>query len=382
MSSWRKRYMPEGRINILYFSSFGSLKWGGQKSLYYLLTNLDKTVFRPCVVLPTDEDFARKLREQHIDVVIQKLPKILSIDFISGIKAVYHLLKLIKKYRIDLIHTDGPRNTFYAGLAARLKRIPLVWHIRASNRDRFDRILTFFPSKIILVADSLRKRFIGITCTGKFVTIHNGVNLAEFKKVGPSGNVKSWLGIAEEGALLIAVFARVDSFKGQKYLIEACGRILSGLPKFHILFAGEIVQQDYQRQCLELAETLNIQERIIFTGHRTEINDMLNETDIVVLPSISGEAFSRAVIEAMAAGKVVITTDVGGASEAVEEGITGFVVPPGDSEALAEKILLLARDRDMRLKMGEAGRIRAEKLFSIEENVRKTEQAYHELLGR
>ncbi len=374
--------MPDDRINILYLSSFGTLKWGGQKSLFFLVTNLDKAVFRPCVVLPTDEDLALKLREQNIDVVVQTLPPIISFNILSGFNALFSLLRLIKKYRIDLIHTDGPRNTFYAGLAARLKRIPLVWHIRASDRDRFDRILNLFPRKIILVADSLRERFSGIACDDKFITIYNGVDLTEFRKVGQSDRVKRLLGIEEESILLIAVFARVDSFKGQKYLVEACGRILSVLPTFHIVFVGGIEQQEYQRECLELAGSLNIQERIIFTGHRTEINDMLNEMDIVVLPSISGEAFSRAVIEAMAAGKPVIATDVGGAVEAVEEGITGFVVPPGDSNALAEKILLLSQNGDMRRKMGEAGRIRAEKLFSIEENVRKTERLYRELLGR
>jgi glycosyltransferase involved in cell wall biosynthesis len=372
--------MPDDRMNILYLSSFGSLNWGGQKSLYYLVTNLDKTVFRPCVVLPTDEDLAQKLREQNIDVVIQTLPPIISFNLLSGFNALFSLLRLIKKYRIDLIHTDGPRNTFYAGLAARLKRIPLVWHVRASNRDSFDRILTFFPAKIILVADSLRERFSGIVCDDRIVTIYNGVNLAEFLNDGQSDQMKKSLGV-KEGALLITVFARIETLKGQKYLIEGCGKILSGLQMFNVLFVGEINDEEYQHECLELSESLNIQERIIFAGHRTEISAILNETDIAVLPSLF-EAFPRAVIEGMAAGKAVIATDVGGVSEAVEDGITGFLVPPGDSAALAEKILLLSQNGEMRHKMGREGRIRAEKLFSIEENVRKTERLYHELLER
>lgn len=372
--------MPDDRINILYFSSFGTLTWGGQKSLYYLVTNLDKRVFRPCVVLPAEEDLAQKLRELNIDVVIQTLPPIISFNLLSGFNALFSLLRLIKKHRIDVIHTDGPRNTFYAGLAAGLKRIPLIWHVRASNRDRFDSILTFFPAKIILVANSLRSRFPGTACDDRFITIYNGVNLAEFKKGRPSDQIKKSLGI-EESTLLITVFARVEPLKGQKYLIEACGSILSELQKFLILFVGEIRDKEYQHECLDLAESFNIKERIVFSGYRTDISNTLNKTDIVVLPSLF-EAFPRAVIEGMAAGKAVIATDVGGASEAVEEGITGFVVPPGDSDALAEKILLLAQNGEMRLKMGEAGRMRAEKLFSIEENIRKTERVYRELLGR
>ena len=380
MNYWRKKDMPDDPLNILCLSSFGTLKWGGQKSLYYLVTNLDKRFFRPCVMLPTEEDFAHKLREQNIDVVIGKLPKITSFSFLSGFNALISLLRLIKKHRIDLIHTDGPRNTFYAGLAARLKHIPLIWHVRVSYRDRFDRLLTFFPAKIILVADSLRERFSDIPCDDKFITIYNGVDPAEFVKGDPSNQVKNSLGI-EESTLLITVFARVEPLKGQKYLIEACGKTLSILPKFHILFAGEITDREYQRECLQMAQIYNIQGQITFAGYRTEVSDILNATDIVVLPSLS-EAFSRAVIEGMASGKAVIATDVGGSSEAVEDGVTGFLIAPGDSAALAEKILLLARNRELRVKLGEAARVRVETVFSIEENVRKTEQVYRELLKR
>lgn len=372
--------MPDDRINILYLSSFGTLNWGGQKSLYHLVARLDKKKFHPVVLLPAEEDLARKLRELNIDVVIRALPPFNFLNLFSIFNALFSLLRLIKKHRIDLIHTDGPRNTFYAGLAVVLKRIPLIWHVRASNRDRFDSILTFFPAKIILVADSLRSRFPGIERDDRFVTIYNGVNPEEFIKNDTSGHIKKSLGI-EESDLLFTVFARVEPLKGQKYLIEACGSILSGLQKFRIFIAGEITDKEYQRECLDLAESLNIKERILFAGFRTDIGDILSQTDIVVLPSLF-EAFPRAVIEGMAAGKAVIATNAGGAAEAVEEGVTGFVVPPEDPAALAEKILLLAGNREMRLKMGEAGRLRAEKLFSIEENVRKTERVYQELLGR
>jgi glycosyltransferase involved in cell wall biosynthesis len=372
--------MPDDRINILYLSSFGSLKWGGQKSLYYLVRNLDKTVFCPCVVLPTDEDLARKLREGNIDVIIQELPKVTFLDFLSAIKAGYALSKLIDKYKIHLIHTDGPRNTFYAGLVARLKRIPLVWHIRVSDGDRFDHLLAFIPQKIILVANSLRERFSGSAGDDKFVTIYNGVDPSKFNNDGQAIEFKKSLGI-EESTLLISVFARVEPLKGQKYLIEACGRILSGLPKFHLIFMGEIIQREYQNECLQLAERWHIQDHVTFAGYRTEIGTILQATDIVVLPSLS-EAFPRAVIEGMAAGRPVIATDVGGTSEAVEDGISGFVVAPGDSMALAEEILLLAGDRELRMTIGMAARRRVEALFSIEKNVRKTEQVYRELLGR
>jgi glycosyltransferase involved in cell wall biosynthesis len=372
--------MPDDRINILYLSSFGSLKWGGQKSLYYLVSNLDKTIFTPYVLLPTDEDFACKLREEKVTVVIQDLPKVTFPNVLSGLKAACSLSTLMDKYKIDIIHTDGPRNTLYAGLVARIKQIPLVWHIRVSECDRFDRFLTLIPQKIILVADSLRQRLSGMVSDNKFVTIYNGVDLSKFRNDGPVSGLKKSLGI-EDNTLLVSVFARVESLKGQKYLIEACGRISSQLPQFHLLFIGETTEQKYQYECEQVAIKWHIQDQVTFAGHRTEVAEIFRVTDIVVLPSLT-EAFPRVVIEGMAAGKPVVTTDVGGAAEAVEDGISGFVVAPGDSVVLAEKILRLAVDRELRMTMGIAARKRVEALFSIEENIKKTEQAYRQLLRR
>jgi glycosyltransferase involved in cell wall biosynthesis len=106
----------------------------------------------------------------------------------------------------------------------------------------------------------------------------------------------------------------------------------------------------------------------------------MKEMDMVVLNSLA-EAFPRSIIEAMAAAKPVVVTDVGGSAEAVEEGVSGFVVTPGDTVMLVDRMIRLGRDRELRRKFGEAARTRVETLFTVEENVRKTEQVYQELLG-
>ena len=151
--------MPSKPFNIMYLSSFGSLKGGGQVSLFHLVTNIDRAEFRPYVYLPTDGDLARQLRMQDIDVIIQNLPRLSDLKIQRHFKVLYKLIKLIDHHKIDLLHTDGPRNTLYAGIAAKIKGIPLVWHVRASNRDRFDHLLYWFSTRLILVANSLRSRF-------------------------------------------------------------------------------------------------------------------------------------------------------------------------------------------------------------------------------
>jgi glycosyltransferase involved in cell wall biosynthesis len=366
--------------NILYFSSFGNLRWGGQKSLLLLITCLDKQKYRPYVLLPKDEDFAEALRRQDIDVFIHKFPPVSFINSFPCLSSIRFLLRLIHDYGITLMHTDGPRNTFYAGVAAKLKHSPLVWHIRSSEKDRYDALLVPLCTKIILVANALRRRFTWTRNDRKFTTIHNGVDLSEFSEpVSLYPNIRSEYNM-DEDTILIGSFARIDAMKGQNHLIEVCAKLKNYFP-FKLFLYGEIYDQDYYHACLKTIEKLGLQEYVIFGNHQKDVVSIMKGMDLVVLNSPSGEAFPRSVIEAMAAAKPVIVTDVGGSVEAVEEGVSGFVVTPGDTVMLADRMIRLGRDRELRRKFGEAARTRVETLFTVEENVKKTEQVYQELLG-
>jgi len=367
-------------FNILYLSSFGNLWGGGQISLFHLVKNLDKSQFRPHVILPEEGILADRLREQSIEVSILELPKLVNIEIHKNLKALYELSRLIKRYDINLIHTDGPRNTFYAGLAAKTKKLPLVWHVRASNPDKYDRLLVYLSSRLILVANSLRSRFHWMSRRHKLVTIYNGIDLSEFQIGQESYRFRKEYGIHEQ-SLLIGVVGRIEFLKGQKYLIEACGMLKGKSPDFYLLVAGEVVDSTYFKECKDMAKEYGIHNRVFFPGHISNISQFLKEIDIFVLPSLF-EAFPRSLIEAMGASKPVVVTDVGGCSEAVEDNISGFIVPPKDAKFLSERIHLLNLDNELRGEMGNAARIRAEKMFTIEHNVKQTEQVYRELLKR
>ncbi len=372
--------MPHKPYNILYLSSFGDLYGGGQQSLFYLVINLEKLAFRPHVVLPTDGSFAEKLREHGIGITILKLPKVLDTNITQNIKVLYKLLRLCSKQKINIIHTDGPRNTFYGGIIAKIKRKPLIWHVRVSDRDRYDRLLYLLSSRIVLVANALRIRFDWAGSSGKFTTIYNGVVLSDphLEKLVPS--VREQYGI-DRKTLLIAVIARIESLKGQRYLIEACGRLKDKLDDVCVLFIGDIVEWSYFKECKALAKELGIENRLIYAGYQKNINQFLNEIDLFVLPSLS-EAFPRSVIEAMGAGKPVIVNDVGGCSEAVEDKVSGFVVPARDSKALAHAIHKLYKNSKIRSEFGQAARVRAERMFGILKNVKQTEQVYLNILRK
>ncbi|MBN2438704.1 MAG: glycosyltransferase family 4 protein [Deltaproteobacteria bacterium] len=371
--------MPSHTKNILFCSTFGNLRWGGQKSLYHLVTRLDRTKYRPVVLLPTEEDLAEMLRGQKMEVVIHELPPIGLIAPFACLLSVRYLFRLIETHDIALMHTDGPRNTLYAGLVSWLKAIPVVFHVRASDRDRYDRIIYRCSDRIVLVAEALRDRFDWVNDNSKFRTIYNGVDLKQFEGPTPASIAVEVQALSGKEVMIVCA-GRVEPQKGQYNLIEACAKLKDARIPFQLLLAGDVTDEKYLATCRNKAMELKINDRITFSGHIENMPDVLYRTDIFVLPSIHGEAFSRAIIEAMAAGRPVVATDVGGAREAIEEGVSGFIVPPANPATLAEKILLLARDASVRRKFGAAARKRVEERFTIERNVRKTEQVYAELL--
>jgi len=366
-------------LNILYLSSFNDDGRGGQKSLINLISNLDRQAFKAYVVASADNgSLLERLEKSGVEGSVIEFPKVIDYRIILKFKAFWKLFCLLRKYQIDIIHTDGPRNTFYAGIVAKLKSIPLIWHVRASNQDRYDRLLYHLSSKIILVADALRLRFKFNDNAKKFITIHNGIDLSKFRPQEQNEFIRKKYNIGKN-ELLITVTARIEKLKGQKYLLAACSKLQNKIPPFHILLAGEVTDSSYLKECIEKASEKGIIDRVIFPGQLDNISQALNATDIFVLPSLF-EAFPRSVIEAMAAGKPVIATNVGGCNESFEDRISGFLVPAGDSDALADKILPLAKNKNLRKKIGSEARCRAEKLFEIGDKVRQIVKLYYEVL--
>jgi glycosyltransferase involved in cell wall biosynthesis len=380
MNSQRKIVNDKNRlIRILYFSSFGETGRGGQESLFYLVSNLDRSAFCPHVVVPKKGSLSTRLKAHGIKVSIINFPKIIDFAVIKKFKSFVNLLNLISKYEIDILHTDGPRNTFYAGLASKIKNIPLIWHVRSSDRDRFDWLLYKISSRIIIVSNSLRSRFNFNKKCGKLKTIYNGVDLSEYKPEKPDGSVRRKYKI-DANAFLILVTARIHPMKGQKYLIKSCRNLKSRIKDFYVLLAGEVDDFSYLKKCKKLIKEFNIEDRVIFLGKANNVSQLIRESNIVVLPSVSSEAFPRSIIEAMAISKPVIATDIGGCSEAVQNNISGYIIKPRDSKALADRIYLLHQDKILLKRIGKEARHRAESNFGVQDNIKKTEKLYRVVL--
>ncbi len=362
----RKQY------NILYTTSFASMMGGGQWSLYYLIRHLNKDIFHPIVLCPGEGELAEKMRGAGAEVMFFDVGRIRYLNPL----VIKKFISLIKEKQIALIHTDSTTETFYCGIAARMMRIPLVWHIRVSDREWFlDRILSLLSTRLILVANAIRRRFAWLTDTPKMIVVYNGIDLEEFDHFSAIFLIREEFNISKE-TVLLGCIGRIEKRKGQEYLISAM-RHIDGA-KLILIGGGE---EGFINKLKKISAAIGISDRIIFTGHRDDIPAVLKEIDILVCPSTS-EGFSRVLLEAMAARRPVIATDVAGNPEAVVDGITGYIVPTSNSAALATRIDKLVGNKEKREEMGNAGRRRVETLFVIESNVRKIEEIYFKSLKR
>jgi glycosyltransferase involved in cell wall biosynthesis len=368
--------------NILYTSLSGQMLGGGQRSLLLLLERLDRKKFTPFLVCPSEGGLTEKAVKQGIETQIIKMGRIKSPNLISMAATVFKLRKLITRKKIDLIHTDSPRQAFYTGRAARHTGTPLIWHVRVSTPEKkpFEKFLFNRAHKVIAVSRAASQRFQGFeSAQEKVVVIHNGVDLTEFGRPQPDSQLREEFEI-EKDRIIVGTLGQLIPGKGQDVFLKAAAQVIKQYLKVKFIMVGD-GDKAYRHKLEDRSKDPVLRGKVIFTGFREDIPRIMNLLDIVVLPSTTHlEGLSRVIIEAMASSKPVIATNSGGNPEAVEDGTTGILVPPKDSSMLAESILDLLKDENKRDRMGKEGRIRAEKLFSIEKNISRIEKVYEELL--
>jgi glycosyltransferase involved in cell wall biosynthesis len=361
------------KYNILYTTSFARMTGGGQWSLYYLIKHLNKEIFHPIVLCPGEGELAEEMRSIGAEMIYLDVGRIRSLNPL----VVWKMISFIKQKQIDLIHTDSTTETFYAGIAARMMRIPLVWHIRVSEREWFlDRVLSLLSTRLILVANAISPRFAWLWDHHKTVVVHNGIDLEEFDNLQTTSSIREEFNVSED-TVLLGCLGRIEKRKGQEYLVSAM-RYIDNV-KLLLVGGGE---ERYINEIKMLCNELGISDRVFFAGSRADIPSVLKEIDMLVLPSISGEGFPRVLLEAMAARRPVIATDDAGNPEAVEDGLTGYIVPTANIAALAEKIKELVADKKKRTAMGQAGRKRLQKLFTIQQHVSKVQGLYLGILAK
>jgi L-malate glycosyltransferase len=359
-------------INILFTSSSASLAGGGQKSLLLLLKNLNRNRFTPFLLCPGDGDLVSAARSLNITTFILPVPSITKMSFVF----LYKLYRIIKQERINLIHTDGPRSTFYLGLAGRFSFTPVIWHVRVSTPEPYfyEWLLYTLSNQVVAVSNAAAHRFASMPAAGKKVsTIYNAVVFDEFRSLG-----KVFSSTSTE-PLRVGIAGRIEPIKGIEEFLKAVSLIYKEFPKTSFDVAGD-GDSSFLAKLRQTADTLGISAVLTFSGFQHDIKTYLSGLSILVNASTFGEGLSRIIIEAMAMGKPVIATNDGGNQEAVFDGVNGFIVPKRDANAMAKAIAKLLSDPTLANRMGQEGRKIAEERFDIKNQIAAIESLYSELI--
>ena len=302
------------------------------------------------------------------------------------VPTIWPIVRAIRQNEIDLVHIiTGLRHGKPGIVAAWLTRTPSVCHVLTSPKlDYFDRAFSLFVESLIYISRAVAENYItqGISPV-RGTIVHLGVDLSEFSQAFDTASVRSeFCWTVHE--CLVGVVGRLDWWKGHEYFLEAMAEVARQIPDLRGLIVGErehtLRNQEYFRKLQSLTKSLGLEDKVIFTGFRSDVARLMSALDVVILPSSSPEPFGLVVIEGMAAGKPVVATAAGGVLDIIEHGVNGLLVPCKDAEAMAQAISWLLSNREEAEQIGRAARQRVAQKFTVSHHVAAVQSVYDAIL--
>jgi len=311
------------------------------------------------------------------------------ISLFNDMIALFLILCILLYERPQILHTHTSKAGVLGRIAGYLVGIKNILHTPHGHVfygygfSKFEvqlfifieRLMAKITRKVLVLSEQEKKDYLmlKIGMENKFILVRNGIDINKFNKI--IGERRKF-GIRND-AIVITVIARLEPVKGVIYFIRAMKNIV---PRFSNVVGLIVGYGTLYAQLLREVIILGLKDYVRFLGWREDIPEILSISDIVVVPSLT-EGFGIVVLEAYASGKPVIATNVGGLPEIVENNVSGLLVPPQDSETLAEAIIKLVVDKNLREAMGRRGRIKSEQ-FSLENMYKKLEEVYTKCLAK
>lgn len=368
--------------NILYLASPVMLA-GVERVILTYLDHCNRNIFNIIIVLfinevrIKDHPFLRGLQQRDVTVVVIPLRRAFDLS------NIWEVVKNIKRYEIDLLHSHGYRADIVGLLAATIARRPIISTVHGwtpiSRKLKFyeyidKRCLKFF-NRILVVSTEIGKDLekSGIE-PSKIAKIYNAVAIpsnGSYDGEGLKGEFK-----IGNGVKLIGMIGRLSPEKGGKYFLMSCKELFRKYNNLQAIILGEGSERGYLEN---LSKELGITDKVFFLGHREDIEKIYAALDILVISSIT-EGIPMVILEAMAFSKPAVATDVGGVSEIIEDGKTGLLAKPKDPFDLAEKISFLLENSDVSLAFGRKAREVVAEKFNAERWAREIERHYSAIL--
>jgi glycosyltransferase involved in cell wall biosynthesis len=354
-----------GKKRVLYVSGYADLAGGGQVSLLLLLKLLDRERFLPMLLCPDEGEVARRARDLGAGVCFLDAGK--SIDCPSAVQHALPLRKHAVRLGAVVVHCDSIYTALMCGLGLLGLRVPVIFHARSSESGGIlDSIVPLFCAKIICVSGATARRF-SSQSPAKVRVVYNGVDLSEFHPGAGCGTLREKLRIASD-AFVVGYAGQVIKLKGLDVLIRAFSRLQAEAPAAKLLIAG--------RGGDEAALRAIVGDGVLFLPFSESMPEFYSALDVFALPTRHHEGLSRSLIEAMACAVPSVATPLGGNTETLVDGETGFFVPAQDEDALYGRLRDLYLAPEGRRRMGAAARKRAERLFDAVACARAVEALY------
>ena len=369
------------RYTILHTEA--STGWGGQEiRIITEAAGMIKRGHRVMLACQPGSVISQRAPEQGIETFIMRIGGAFDI---AGIR---RLRSLMLEQKVDIVNTHSSKDSWCAGIAAKLPGIKVIrtrhLSIPVKNSSQSRLLYRTLADVVVTTGESLRLHIIERTglSPDRAISIPTGIDLNRFNPSAADGSsVRSELHI-EPDAILIGTVGMLRAMKGHIYFIEAAAQVLEKQPHARFIIVGDIAFASNIKEVLtaRIVE-LGIEDKIIMTGYRNDIPEVMAALDVFVLASIRDEGVPQVINQAMAMKRPVVATDVGAVSEQVIDGQTGFLVEKKNADQLARAILAILEDPARAKQMGENGRKLVEEKFSIEVMLDATEALYERMLA-
>lgn len=360
---------------------------GAEKMTLAILEKIDRSIFdlRVCALqVKQGNPIAKELERIGIPVDVVPVPNLRHPANLPKI------LSYLLRHKPDIVHTQLEFANVLGSIGSWLFRIPNISTIHTLDNPQTGTshwrnelswaCMRLFSTKLIAVSNSTRDHLIenGRIPPQKIRTLYNGIDPANFKLLKKNIRLdkRRELGIPDNAFLILTV-AVLREAKGIQYMVEAMNGIIQAQPNAHYLIVGA---GEYESKLREKVESTHLERHITLAGQRTDISDILAASDLFVLPTLI-DALPTVLIEAMAAGKAIVASNVGGVPEIVENNVNGLLTSPSDPQQLEKYCLQLAQDQAKREAMESAGLKIVQEKFNIYKQVSTLSQLYMELVN-
>lgn len=381
--------------NILYIQPYASHVGGVDTVLLQLVQGLDKSKYKPYVMLPAPSPYVEKYNAAGAEMLFGTLAVFGKPTdkwyYLRNLKNLFisikEIRKIVKKHQINIIHSHK-MELIGGNIVGKLLGIATLQTVHELPRRpliayKFIGYLNhLFNDKIIVLCDRSKIMFHwGIWRSNKMQKIYNGIDFpSSFENSAASQTaLREELGLSPEDKIIITV-ARLNPMKGIEYLVKAAGLLKNEMKNVKFVIVGDVAfdtERGYKDELLRLVKDCGLEETIHFLGLRRDVAQLLQQADMFVLPSVY-DIFPTVILEAMCAGLPIVATDVGGVPEMVNEQI-GILVPTQNEIAIKSAITeLFAMDYK---EMGRRGKDLVLNNFTKVNYVNKTTAVYEELLG-